>query len=151
MCSVTLFLQLFVVFFTFFFFNDTATTEIYTLSLHDALPISFVGIGTGAPDSILMSQGEILPVDTLNEIKTSGAVGDISLRFFSSSGNLINHPINERIIGISDLEIRNIPRVIAIAGGQGKYEAIKGALKSGLLNVLITDYETGMKLSSEEI
>src|SRR2546429_7676572 len=27
----------------FFFFNDTATTEIYTLSLHDALPISLVG------------------------------------------------------------------------------------------------------------
>src|SRR3712207_9419366 len=27
--------------YTFFFFNDTATTEIYTLSLHDALPISF--------------------------------------------------------------------------------------------------------------
>src|ERR1039457_3478145 len=27
------------VFFFFFFFNDTATTEIYTLSLHDALPI----------------------------------------------------------------------------------------------------------------
>src|SRR5204863_10080377 len=32
----------------FFFFNDTSTTEIYTLSLHDALPIfrSFVGIGS---------------------------------------------------------------------------------------------------------
>src|SRR5438876_3529227 len=30
----------------FFFFNDTATTEIYTLSLHDALPISF-GIPAG--------------------------------------------------------------------------------------------------------
>src|SRR5258708_24941244 len=30
---------------TFFFFNDTATTEIYTLSLHDALPISFAVIG----------------------------------------------------------------------------------------------------------
>src|SRR5258705_13108332 len=29
-------------FFFFFFFNDTATTEIYTLSLHDALPISRV-------------------------------------------------------------------------------------------------------------
>src|SRR3989442_11635682 len=28
-------------YFFFFFFNDTATTEIYTLSLHDALPISF--------------------------------------------------------------------------------------------------------------
>src|SRR5258706_8779498 len=32
--------------FFFFFFNDTATTEIYTLSLHDALPISF---GDGSP------------------------------------------------------------------------------------------------------
>src|SRR5256885_15780638 len=30
----------FSLFFIFFFFNDTATTEIYTLSLHDALPIS---------------------------------------------------------------------------------------------------------------
>src|SRR5437016_1703270 len=29
----------FTLFFVFFFFNDTATTEIYTLSLHDALPI----------------------------------------------------------------------------------------------------------------
>src|SRR2546422_11723153 len=29
--------------FFFFFFNDTATTEIYTLSLHDALPISILG------------------------------------------------------------------------------------------------------------
>src|SRR5258705_1926319 len=28
----------------FFFFNDTATTEIYTLSLHDALPISCAGL-----------------------------------------------------------------------------------------------------------
>ena len=28
--------------FFFFFFNDTATTEIYTLSLHDALPISYM-------------------------------------------------------------------------------------------------------------
>src|SRR2546430_11489046 len=34
--------------FVFFFFNDTATTEIYTLSLHDALPIYLTLIGLGA-------------------------------------------------------------------------------------------------------
>src|SRR2546427_3357215 len=33
------FLHLDLLFSSFFFFNDTATTEIYTLSLHDALPI----------------------------------------------------------------------------------------------------------------
>src|SRR5258705_6181341 len=32
----------------FFFFNDTATTEIYTLSLHDALPISIIARGLAA-------------------------------------------------------------------------------------------------------
>src|SRR2546422_10465395 len=34
--------------FSFFFFNDTATTEIYTLSLHDALPISWQSRGRWA-------------------------------------------------------------------------------------------------------
>src|SRR5258706_13676629 len=38
--------------FFFFFFNDTATTEIYTLSLHDALPIHF-------PYEIVRKFGEI--------------------------------------------------------------------------------------------
>src|SRR5256886_17406414 len=46
--------------FFFFFFNDTATTEIYTLSLHDALPISRAGDGAGgqtvsAPDPALVA------------------------------------------------------------------------------------------------
>src|SRR5437667_7428162 len=38
MCLAHFYFSLFFLF--FFFFNDTATTEIYTLSLHDALPIS---------------------------------------------------------------------------------------------------------------
>src|SRR2546430_15675003 len=38
---------------TFFFFNDTATTEIYTLSLHDALPIS--------PDLVFAREVGVLP------------------------------------------------------------------------------------------
>src|SRR5689334_25046297 len=45
MCTSYFFFLIFFYFFSFssfffFFFNDTATTEIYTLSLHDALPIS---------------------------------------------------------------------------------------------------------------
>src|SRR2546421_3386774 len=43
----------------FFFFNDTATTEIYTLSLHDALPISKSSRAAAAPATGL---GAALPV-----------------------------------------------------------------------------------------
>src|SRR5687767_15831427 len=45
-------------FFLFFFFNDTATTEIYTLSLHDALPICpdfSTGIASRSPFSFACS------------------------------------------------------------------------------------------------
>src|SRR6266496_6728942 len=45
---------LFFPFFFFFFFNDTATTEIYTLSLHDALPISWSVSGFfGSPSATI--------------------------------------------------------------------------------------------------
>src|SRR2546422_5835574 len=36
----------------FFFFNDTATTEIYTLSLHDALPISYIAGGLELSEAV---------------------------------------------------------------------------------------------------
>src|SRR5688572_33496427 len=39
-------------FFFFFFFNDTATTEIYTLSLHDALPILGAERAAGQPGQL---------------------------------------------------------------------------------------------------
>src|SRR5216683_7574197 len=50
-----LFLYLFICVFFFFFFNDTATTEIYTLSLHDALPLSTQPFIDHNPQGILIA------------------------------------------------------------------------------------------------
>src|SRR2546430_6845427 len=54
---------------TFFFFNDTATTEIYTLSLHDALPIS-----GGAANDVIFGQlgNDTIQGDGAIEGKLSG-------------------------------------------------------------------------------
>src|SRR6266516_3168237 len=49
-------------FFCCFFFNDTATTEIYTLSLHDALPISRAEPPDGAP-ALDRGRGALAPRD----------------------------------------------------------------------------------------
>src|SRR5258708_24650916 len=54
---------------TLFFFNDTATTEIYTLSLHDALPISHLGLSRTYQIITLFSG------DTLEHNVTLGLLG----------------------------------------------------------------------------
>src|SRR5438477_10490970 len=53
----------------FFFFNDTATTEIYTLSLHDALPIlRITRNGDGiVGDAVITDYRNALPVEPRNE------------------------------------------------------------------------------------
>src|SRR3712207_8021584 len=51
-----------------FFFNDTATTEIYTLSLHDALPISSVMVvfpSSGTPFARTASARKIFPTEAI--------------------------------------------------------------------------------------
>src|SRR5690348_18357656 len=63
MCSF----QLFIFIFFFFFFNDTATTEIYTLSLHDALPI-LLNFGLTFPVRIMMIKEGLVLDDELYTI-----------------------------------------------------------------------------------
>ena len=64
-------------FFLFFFFNDTATTEIYTLSLHDALPISYFLYSTvysnGEPFAVITEKNELYP--ELRTLSTKAAFG----------------------------------------------------------------------------
>src|SRR3712207_9353782 len=76
----------------FFFFNDTATTEIYTLSLHDALPIwparrHHAGgrLGTGPPRHAPARRRE----DRVEAVRRPAACGDRkSTRLNSSHANI---------------------------------------------------------------
>src|SRR3989442_1741072 len=60
-----------------FFFNDTATTEIFALSLHDALPILTV-VGafdyslSALPSTLSVTQGGVAGVETVTAVLTSG-------------------------------------------------------------------------------
>src|SRR5438552_16524426 len=56
--------------FSSFFFNDTATTEIYTLSLHDALPISFPHLAM----STMSCTSASLPIATVEMVILSFAI-----------------------------------------------------------------------------
>jgi DNA-binding transcriptional regulator LsrR (DeoR family) len=59
------------------------------------------------------------------------------------TGNLISQSIVEkRMIGLHAQELRSIPNVIAVAGGNQKINAIKAALQGKWIDVLIIDSQT---------
>ena len=58
---------------------------------------------------------------------------------FDMHGNILDIPINARVVGISYADLAKIPYRLAVAGGVIKAPAIHGALRSGLLSALVTD------------
>jgi len=109
-----------------------------TLSLAARADVAVVGIGSPTPNSVVIQSG-ILTMDELSELRAQGAVGDIALRFLDADGKAVDHPINGRTIGLELEQIQRIPRVIGVAGGQEKFNVIRGALRGRLINVLVTD------------
>jgi lsr operon transcriptional repressor len=59
-------------------------------------------------------------------------------------------PIHDRRIGIELSELAQIPKVVGVAGGQHKAEAILGALRGGYLDVLVTNELTALRLLALE-
>ena len=119
-----------------------------TLELAARADLAVVGIGAPQTGAVVLQAG-ILTEAELHELQSLGAVGDIALRFFDSEGRAVEHPINDRIIGLDLKQIKRIPRVIGVAGGKGKYEVVRGAVRGHLLSVLITDEMTATKLLQE--
>src|SRR5438034_9311738 len=76
--------------FSFFFFNVPATPEIYTLSLHDALPISgaFDELGFSLPSRIGQPEGKTSPEELL-----AAAHGDRKSTRLNSSHTVISYAV----------------------------------------------------------
>jgi DNA-binding transcriptional regulator LsrR (DeoR family) len=120
-----------------------------TLALAARADIVVVGLGVPSPHAILLRDGNIITQEDLKLVKESGGVGDIALRYIDAWGVPLDLELNERIIGLALEQIKAIPRVIGIAGGEAKYELIRAALRGRLLNVLVTDHVTAGALLSE--
>lgn len=110
-----------------------------TLGLFDRLTVALVGIGAVEPSGLLARSGNVFSPTELAGVRDLGGVGDIGLRFFSAGGEPIAAPLNERVIGIELEQLRGVPRSIGVAGGRRKVAAIRGALRGGWINCLITD------------
>lgn len=120
-----------------------------TLALAARADIALVGLGVPSPDAILLRDGNIITQKDLKLVKEAGGIGDIALRYIDAYGAPLDLEINERIVGLTLEQIKAIPRVIGVAGGEAKYELIRAALRGKILNVLVTDHATAQALLAE--
>lgn len=110
-----------------------------------AVEQAIVGVGTPTADASIVQMG-YLEADDVSSLHERGVVGDILGQFFDAAGNVVKLPIHDRRIGIELADLARIPKVVGVAGGLPKAEAILGALHGGYLDVLVTNELTALHL-----
>ena len=85
---------------------------------------------------MLQSSGNIFSEKELEALGERGAVGDVCLRFFDAEGRPVASDVDRRVIGVTLEQLRSIDRSVGVAGGERKYEAIRGAVLGSWVNVL---------------
>ena len=137
--------------------HSKQTREVYLMDEHvrtainllPSITLAFVGIGSLNSYSITVRDETILTQADLDEAIANGAVGDIALRFIDADGQPVKCELSKRIIGIDIKNLRQIPRVVGVAGGANKIEPIRAAMRGKLIDVLITDQATAEALVKE--
>ena len=119
-----------------------------TMDLFGRLSLAIVGIGAVEPSELLARSGNTFSKQEMAMLHEAGAVGEISYRFYDEAGKPVETPLNDRVIGISLEDLKRADRVMALAGGESKTQAIAGALKLGVVDVLVTDKFTAARLTA---
>ncbi len=122
--------------------SDSSVRAALALAANSELAL--VGIGEMRPEATLLRAPQITTEDRLR-LLAAGAVGSMNSRFFDAAGRPAGQ-LDERTVAIEWPELAAIPTVVGIAAGAAKVEAIRGALASGCLEVLVTDEATALAL-----
>lgn len=115
----------------------------------DDLSLLLLGIGSLEPSRYLRDSGNRLTEAEQEKLRTLGAVGDVCQRFFDQWGKRVKSTFDSRVISIGFEQMLRVPRRVGVAGGMRKFEVIRGALRGGLLTVLITDADVAQRLVKE--
>jgi len=106
------------------------------LRLHGHVTHAVVAVGSWRPpDSQLLDS---LPAAERKRLLARGVCAEICGTLLAADGSVVRG-LQERCIAVSTTRLRAIPDVIAVAGGPSKTDAIHAALRSGLVDGLVTD------------
>lgn len=116
-----------------------------TLAMTENLDAVLLSVGS-LPGEVPDGRLNPLPQTTLDELAAAGAVGNVLYNFFDTAGQLVSHPINDRIMSAPIGTLSKAPERILASGGAAKVAAMKGAMALIRPTVLITDEVTAAAL-----
>ncbi len=114
------------------------------VDLARAADVIFVGVGQMSNDAPLLKDGFVTRSE-LDEMQAAGAVGEVAGWVFDSKGVYLDVGTNTRTGGVRVAPGLDRPS-IGVAAGASKVSAIAGALKSRIINGLVTDEPTARAL-----
>jgi DNA-binding transcriptional regulator LsrR (DeoR family) len=114
------------------------------VDLARAADVNFVGVGQMSNDAPLLADGFVTRAE-LDEMQAAGAVGEVAGWVYDSSGIYLDVGTNRRTGGVRVMPGLDRP-AIGIAAGPSKVPAIAAALKSHIINGLVTDEPTARAL-----
>ena len=121
----------------------------HTLNIAARADVCFVGLGSTGTHSSLIRL-EMVSRKHMRRYRRQGAVLEFMGGFFDRDGKPVPTEMDRRLICLPFDKLRGIPRVVGVAGGPSKVEAIRAALTGQYLQVLITDLDTAQAVLAEK-
>jgi DNA-binding transcriptional regulator LsrR (DeoR family) len=118
------------------------------VDLAKAADVVFVGVGQMSLDAPLLADGFVTRAE-LDEMQAAGALGEVAGWVFDSEGRYLDFGTNRRTGGVRVAPALSRPS-IGIAAGASKVPALYGALKSRIINGLVTDESTALALLTHD-
>ncbi|MBR0411156.1 MAG: sugar-binding transcriptional regulator [Eubacterium sp.] len=110
------------------------------------MDIALVGIGYPNEYSSITATG-YYDEQAIEQLKERQVAGDICMQFFDENGDTSLYSTDNNVIGYDIAHLHRVPCCVGIAGGMDKLKAIRGAIRGGYINRLITDVECAKALN----
>lgn len=127
--------------------GESSVSEIFDMA--ELSSFTLVGIGS-IHDSATVVKSGVLSRNDLFYLRMHNAVGDILCHFFDRDGQLLQTPIEDKLISTPLSRLKALRNVVGLAAGSQKADAIRAALRGGYLDVLVTDEATASLLLRDE-
>ncbi|MBR0600602.1 sugar-binding transcriptional regulator [Sinanaerobacter chloroacetimidivorans] len=121
----------------------------HVMEMMKKVNVAVVGLGALLDQNSTMMATGYYDKKDIELMKKKKAVGDICMQSYNADGEAKDFDSNQKVIGYPLENLKKIETVVAVAGGTSKLEAIKGAIKGGYINVLITNYSNGVELEKQ--